>query len=393
MDQLPFPVRNDPLELAPRYRELQRTRPLSRVRTRAGDVAWLACGYDVVKRLAEVPALGRSHPAPERAAKMSASAIQGGPTGDHDTEQESHRRMRRLLTPAFSAKRMNALRGRIGERVEAILDGLRTPPVDLHAVLSMPLPVMVICELLGAPYQDYPLFRDWSDRMAAFTDAASSHAAQREFREYTADLLEAKRRDPGEDVFSDLANAADGRALPVDESANLAAGLLFAGHETTMTRIDLGTLLFLRNPRQREALRADPALVRGAVDEILRMSTGGGRGNGGVVRYAASDIGVDSTTIGTGDAVLLAYGAANRDPAAFDRPDEFDITRAPNPHLGFGHGPHFCIGNSLARIELHEVFGRLFQRFPTLRLAVPDDELPVNTDKLTGGLAALPVTW
>lgn len=392
MDRLPFPV-DDPLALPPRYRELQTSQPLTRVLTRMGDPAWLATGYDVVKALAENRSLGRTHPEPENATRINDTALLNGPNGDHDTEHERHRRMRKALAPAFSAKRMNALETRIGDQVDRILDGMRTPPVDLHAVLSVPLPVMVICDLLGAPYHDYERFRSWSTTMSSMGDLATAVAAKEEFTAYAADLLEAKRRAPGEDVFSDLALADEGRGIPADEAATLASGLLFAGHETTMTRIDLGTLLLLRDREQREKLIADPSLAAGAAEEILRMTTSAGTATAELVRYAAEDVTVGATTITTGEAVLLGFGAANRDPAVFDRPDDFDIGRSPNPHLGFGFGPHYCIGNSLARIELRAVFSRLFQRFPTLRLAVPERELPFIDDKLTGGVTALPVTW
>ena len=387
MDQLPFPADN-PLALAPRYRDLQTTEPLTRVLTRAGDPAWLASGYDLVKELAMNPALGRSHPEPERAARNHNAALLGGPNGDFATEREQHQRMRRVLTPAFSAKRMRALEDAIGDRVDGILDSLGDPPVDLHAALSAPLPVLVICELLGAPYSDYERFRSWSNQLAGLEDATASYAAMEEFNAYTADLLERKRREPGEDVYTDLANA---EGMGVEEAAQLAQGLLFAGHETTMTRIDLGVLLFIQNPDQKDKLLADPSLVDNAVEEIVRLTVGTGSSAGSLLRYAAEDISVGSTVIRRGEAVLLGFGPANRDPAQFDRPDEFDITRKPNPHVGFGHGPHFCIGNSLARIELRVVFARLFQRFPTLRLDT--DELTFRHDTVTGGVTALPVTW
>lgn len=392
MHQLPFQV-DDPLGLPPKYRELQTTHPLTRVLTSMGDPAWLATGYEVVKTLAENRALGRSHPEPEAASKINDGALIGGPRGDHATEHEEHQRMRKLLAPAFSAKRMAALEETIGARVDAILDEMQSPPVDLHAVLSAPLPVMVICELLGAPYEDYERFRTWSSTMASLGDTEAAFGARAEFTAYAAERLEEKRRAPAEDVFTDLAQANEGRGMPAEEAARLAQGLLFAGHETTMTRIDLGTLLLLRNPEQRDKLIVDPSLAKGAAEEILRMTTSAGVATAELARYAAEDVTVGSTTIPAGDAVLLGFGAANRDPAVFDHPDELDINRSPNPHLGFGFGAHYCIGNSLARIELRAVFSRLFQRFPDLRLAVPEHELQFLTDKITGGVSALPVTW
>lgn len=392
MDQLPFERDGDVLGVPERFRELQREAPVSRVRTLTGDPAWLVSGYGALRELYGNRALGRSHRTPEDAPTTSASAVQGGPQGGFDTEQQRHRRMRKLLTPAFSPRRMERLRARIGSRVDEVLDGMRTPPVDLHEELSAPLPVMVICELLGAPFTDHDRLRAWSQAMADLTDGEASAAARAEFEAYTAELMQRKRREPADDVISDLVHAGESTALPADEVARLATGLLFAGHETTMTRIDLGTLLLLRNPEQRAKLLADPALLEGAVEEILRMTVTP-TPTGGVARWAAHDITVGELTIKAGEAVLLANGAANRDTGVFDDPDAFDITRSSNPHLSFGHGAHFCIGANLARIELQAVFGRLFQRFPGLRLAVSEDELLVNRDKLTGGLAALPVTW
>jgi cytochrome P450 len=398
VDQLPFTPADDPLALPGRYRTLQREQPVTRVRTPAGDTAWLVCGYDQVKALTSEARLGRSHPDPARAAKINDSVFAGGPQPGFDTEVSRHRRMRRLLAPAFSAKRMAMLRASIGQRVIELLDELadsaRDAAVDLHEVFSAPLPVMVICELLGAPYQDYQRLRDWSDRLADLTDPTSSQAAFQEFLAYTSELLETKRRHPGHDVFSDIARLRDDEpdsALSAHDTAQLALGLLFAGHETTMNRITLGTLLLITNPDQRGALLADPTLVAPAVEEIVRMS-GTGAATGGILRYAGENITLGTVTIPAGDAVLLAYGAANRDPHRFPDPDRFDITRNPNPHLGFGHGPHFCLGASLARIELQEVFHRLFHRFPTLCLAVPYHQLRLNTDRLSGGLTELPIT-
>jgi cytochrome P450 len=203
---------------------------------------------------------------------------------------------------------------------------------------------------------------------------------------YMQELVARKRALPADDVISGLC-AMDG--LEDDHVAFLAAVLLFAGHETTVVRIDTGTLLLLTNPDQREALRRDPSLLPTAVEEILRVSDG----RGGVPRYAREDVELAGVTIRAGEAVLLNAGAGNHDDRVFADPERFDIARQPNPHLTFGHGPRFCIGAPLARIELQAVFARLVQRFPTLRLAVPMDQLHVRSDLLTGGLTTLPVTW
>jgi cytochrome P450 len=392
MDQLPFTTNSDALDIAPRYRTLQEEQPITRVRTRAGDPAWLVTRHADVMALFADDRLGRSHPDPARAARISASVLLGGPTGERDDEHAQHRRKRRLLTPAFSARRMQALRERVGSQVEGLLDELPAPPVDLHAALSVPLPVMVICELLGVPYRDHDRFRAWSTDLASLTDPAASGAGRRELVEYMHGLIAVKREAPGADVISDLLAAQDDQGLTDDDIADTAAMLLFAGHETTVVRIDFGVLLLISHPDQRDALRGDPGLIGPAVEEVLRLSSSN-NSVGGLPRYAHADITIHGVTIAAGDAVLLAPGVANRDPRAFPDPDTFDIARTPNPHLTFGHGARYCIGASLARVELQEVFGRIVHRLPNLRLAVPRHELRLQHDRLTGGLAELPVAW
>lgn len=391
LPHLPFP-RPGVLDIAPLYRTLQATAPITPVRTPAADVAWLVTGYAEVKALLADPRLGRSHPQPERAARISQSAILGGPSGNAATEAADHAMMRRLLTPAFSARRMRVLRAGVAELVERLLDQLaeQGPPADLHEALSFPLPVQVICELLGVPYSDRDQFRVWSAGAANMSDRRAATDALGQLVGYMHQLITHKRAHPGQDVISDLITAQAQWRYGDDGIAGLAAALLFAGHETTVTRIDCGTLLLLTHPDQGDAIRRDPELVDSAVEEILRMAA---PGSGGVPRYAHDDIELAGVTIRTGDAVLLTGAVANRDAAAFPDPDRFDITRTPNPHLSFGHGPRFCIGASLARVELRAVFTALPRRFPSLALAVPLEELRLRTDVVIGGLTALPVTW
>ena len=369
------------------------------VRTPAGDPAWLVTRYAEARELFGDPRLGRSHPAPERAARVSEAAIMGGPSGDHENEREQHARMRRLLVPAFSARRMRLLGDHVGELVEGCLDDLVAAHdvapdgvVDLHEHLAFPVPVLVICELLGVPFADRSYFHGLSERVAAIRSGGDAQAAMAEFRAYLGRLAEAKRAEPGEDVVTDLARAQDEDPSFTDEElTQIAAGLLFAGHETTVNRIDLGVLMLLASPDRRDAFVADiPGRVQGTVEEVLRLSAPGGLA---LLRYAHDYVGVGEVTIRRGEAVLIASAAANRDARAFDAPEEFDPTRQPNPHVAFGHGAHFCIGASLARTELTAVFTRLFDRIPELRLAVSPDELDVRTEQVTGGVRALPVTW
>jgi len=385
---LPF-ERSDPLEVSPAYAELRATAPIAKVLTAAGDEAWLVTGYEEIRQIFADPRFGRSHPAPEDAPRLSNSALIGGPVGDYATEEEMHTKLRRLLAPAFSARRMAALSVRIQGLVDDLLGRMaeQGPPCDLHACLSVPLPVQVICELLGVPYEDRDRFRGIAVEMTDLSDPERSAAAMREMNEYTYEIVKAKRENPAEDVYSELA-AAD---LPEEEIAMIAGGLLFAGHETTVNQIDYGVLLLLRNPGELDALRRDPSLAPGAVEEIMRMAV---PSQHGLLRYAHADVEVGGVRIKRGDLVVLATFAANRDPRVYPDPERFDIRReTTHPHVGFGYGAHYCLGASLARVELQAVFGTLFRRFPELRLAVPYESLSRRAGALTEGFSELPVTW
>jgi len=267
----------------------------------------------------------------------------------------------------------------------------RTPPADLHDALSMPLPVLVICELLGVPYEDRDRFRQWSDEASHMWDRPRAAAALQALHGYMGGLVRRRRENRREDVISDLLNAADEEpGLSEQGVAQVSAGLLFAGHETTMGRLDLGALLLMTHREQRRALEGDASLVDSAVEEVLRVSV---PGQGLAPRYAAADLEVGGVLVRAGDLVLLGVGAANRDERAFADPERFDVRRRQNQHVSFGHGSHFCIGAGLARVELQIALGTLVRRFPTLELAVPADRLRLRDDLLTGGLVGLPVTW
>ncbi|MEU0565096.1 cytochrome P450 [Nonomuraea sp. NPDC005983] len=385
---IPFD-RRDPLDVPDAYRDLRAKEGVAKVRTRTGDEVWLVSGYEDARKLFADPRLGRSHPEPEKAPRLSNSALLGGPQGEAATEKADHTRMRKLFMPSFSARRMKALSDHVGALVDERLDHLATltPPADLHAELSFPLPVLVICQLLGVPFEDREYFSGVSAAMADLGDEAKGVAAREELGAYMAGLIERKRDEPGEDVLSDLAHELDDDGT----IAQLAGGLLFAGHETTVNRINYGVLLLLANPDQLALLKADPGLAPAAVEEILRLAAPSLHG---LPRYAHEDIPFGDVTIRRGEAVVITTGAANRDERIFPDADTFDLRRPPgDPHLAFGYGPRFCIGASLARVELEAVFSRLFQRFPDLSLAVPFEELRTNDDKLTGGFAELPVRW
>jgi len=385
--QLPF-EQDHPLDVAPLLRQLQQDGVVHRVRTAVGDLAWLVTGYEEVRRLLADERLGRSHPDPANAARQGESVLSGGPMGNYDTEQADNARLRSLLQPHFSPKRMRALRPRVEELTASLLNDLAEhgPPADLHQALALPLPIQVICELLGVPYADRAQFRAWSEAVGDMRDRTRSEQGLGELFGYGRQLVAGKRNQPGDDFISRL--CADG--LGDDEIAMLSMGLLFAGHETTVVAIGMGALCLLANPGQQQALINDPGQITSAVEEILRAP---GRGGGGIPRYARTDLQIGEVTVRAGELVLLDNRAANHDSAVFPSPDRFDVTRQGPAHLSFGHGAHYCLGAPLARIELRAVFAQLPTRFPAMRLAVPVEQLRVRSGTLTGGLTELPVSW
>lgn len=385
--QLPF-EQDHPLDVAPLLRQLQQDGVAHRVRTAVGDRAWLVTGYEEVRGLLTDERLGRSHPDPAKAARAGESALFGGPMGNYDTEHADNARLRSLLQPHFSPRRMRAVRPRVEELTAGLLDDLaeRGSPADLHQALALPLPVQVICELLGVPYADRDQFRAWSEAVGDLRDRTRSEQGLGELYGYGQQLVARKRQQPGDDFISRL--CADD--LGDDEIAMLSMGLLFAGHQTTVVAIGMGILCLLVNPGQQQALIDDPGRITAAVEEMLRAP---GRSAGGIPRYARTDLEIGEVTVRAGDLVLLDIRAANHDPTVFPSPDRFDVTRQGPAHVSFGHGAHYCLGAPLARIELQAVFCQLLARFPTMRLAVPVEQLRVRSDAVTGGLTSLPVEW
>jgi len=390
LPRLPF-ERPGVLGLPPLFSKLQREQPITLVRTPAGDAGWLVTRYDDVKALLNDDRLGKAHPDPGRAARYSASALQGGPIGDPATEREEYALMRRLLTPSFAPRRMQAIRPVVERLVDNLLAemGKQTPPADFEEAVSFPLAILVICRLLGVPGGDRAQIRGWADATTALYDADAAAAGFASLVGYVDDLIKIKREAPAEDVISDLLAASQRNDnLTKGYIATLVAGILFAGHDTTVVRLDYGVAHLLSHPDLAQALRRDPGLAADATEEVLRVAA---PARPPTLRWARNDFEIDSVRITAGDLVMLATQVANVDAEIFTEPARFDINREPNPHVTFGYGHHFCLGASLARIEMQVLFGALFPRFPTLRLAVPLEQLRVRADN--GGLEALPVTW
>jgi pentalenolactone synthase len=382
----------DLLQAPPLLQALQHNGPVHRVRTTVGDEAWLVTGYEEVRQLLGDDRLGMAHPDPDHAARVNGSALFGGrPPANYDTEQADRARFRALLQPYFSPRRMRALRPRVDALVTGLLGqlGEHAPPVDLHEALAVPLPVLVICELLGVPIEDRGQFRSYSQDAGAVNDEARSTTGVAELWAYTRRLVTQKRAQPQDDVISGLCSAEDG-SLDDDYIAMAAAMILFAGHETTVVQIGIGAVNLLTNPAHRAAMLGDDERMAAAVEEYLRV---GNLGGGGVPRYPRTDLDIAGIRVQAGELVLLDLGAANHDPRAYANPGDVDLSRQPNPHLTFGHGAHYCIGAPLARVELQAVLPQLVRQFPTMRLAVPIEQLRWRRDQLAGGFAEIPVCW
>jgi cytochrome P450 len=384
---LPF-ERAHPLQFAPALRALQGLGAVHRVRTPVGDPAWLVTGHAEVLRLYDDDRLGVAHPEPDTAARMYESAGSGGPMPNFATERADHARKRGLLQPHFTPKRLRALRPRVDALTTRLLDDLaaKGSPADLRSAVAVPLPVLVICELLGVPPEDSEWFCAWIVDASNTGDVTGSEQALGQLLDYSRQLVARKRREPGDDVISGLC-ATEG--VSDDEAARLATGLLWAGHGAPVPHIGFGALLLLANPEQWRALARTPTLASKAVEETLRA----GSSTDLFPRYARADLELDGVTIKAGDLVLMSIGAANRDPSVFAEPDRVDITRRALGHLTFGYGGRYCIGAPLARIELHAVLSQLASRFPAMRLAVGVEELALRDRTLFGGLAELPVRW
>ena len=363
--------------------------PIHRVRTPVGDDAWLVTGYAQVRELMDDDRLGRSHRTPETAPRSRASALFGGPIGDFDAEPAGHKRMRALLQPHFSPRRLRALEPKVEALTRGLLDQLADdgPPADLHAKLAGPLPALVICELLGVPYDDRDTFRVWVDSAAFNADPVESGQGMIALVDYGVSLVADKRRHPGDDVISHLCDVDD---LADVEIAVLAVSLLFAGYETTVIQIWLQTVQLLSGSRKWQTLLDDPSLIPKASEELIRACLIGGVG---IPRYARDTIDIAGITIAEGDLVLLDPGSANNDPAFFKDPDVVDFNRIGPQPLSFGYGGRYCLGAPLARMELNSVFSQMIPRFPDMQLAVDVADLSINTDALGSGLVALPVTW
>ncbi|MFD3751834.1 cytochrome P450 [Streptomyces cyaneofuscatus] len=375
------------------YAALRARGPIRRVRIPEGTHAWLVVGYEAGRTLLADQRLSKQWA--EASPALGVTKVSAG-TSMLSSDTPDHTRLRKLVAREFTPRRMEQLTPRVQEMTDELLDRMLAAPdrrADLVESLSYPLPMNVICELLGVPFLDRTAFREWSNQAASSVDVSKRDSSTRAMAAYLTALLQDKRARPGDDLKSALIHTADedGDRLSADELMGMAWLLLVAGHETTVNLITNGVHNLLAHPDQLAALRADFGLIDNAVEEILRFE---GPVETPTYRFTTEPVDIGGTVIpGGGELVLVAMSDANRDPARYPDAARFDITRDARGHIAFGHGIHYCLGAPLARIEARVAIRSLLERCPELRLTADPATLDWRTGILMRGPLSLPVAW
>ncbi|SDG36286.1 cytochrome P450 [Streptomyces griseoaurantiacus] len=376
------------------YAPLREQRPLARVTLYDGRPVWLVTGHATARALLADPRLSADRTRPDfpmlNARIATVRRRRRFPLlGVDDPE---HRTQRRMLLAHFTLKRATALRPRIQETVDRLLDRMAAAgsPVDLVSAYALPLPSTVICALLGVPYADHEFFEEQSRRLLRGPAAADVEDARDRLDAYLGALIDRKREEPGEGILDELvAERLESGEIDREDLVSLSVLLLIAGHETTANMLSLGTFTLLRNPARLAELRADPGLVPAAVEELLRFLSI----VDGLTRVATEDVEAAGETIRAGEGVVFSNAVVNRDADAFPGGDSLDWHRSARGHLAFGFGIHQCLGQNLARAELEIALRSLLERFPGLRLAAPPEEIPHKPGDTIQGMVELPVAW
>lgn len=378
------------LDLHEAYREAQKVPGMLRVQLPHGEPAWLATRYADARLVLGDQRFSRAEAAAHDEPRMRAGRTTGGILSMDPPE---HTRLRTLVAKAFTVRRVEELRPRARSIAVGLVEDMKAagPPADLVDEFALPLPVAVICELLGVPVADRPLFRAWSDdALSTSRLTAEEFMASREaMRDYMRGLIAAHRATPADDLMTALIEARDqADRLTELELVDLCVGILVAGHETTASQIPNFMVTLFDHPAALTRLRADPSLIPGAVEELMRFVPLGA--GAGFPRYAVEDVQVGDVLVRQGEPVVVAIGAANRDALRFDDADELRVDRPPTQHLGFGHGVHHCLGAALARMELQEALRALLVELPDLHLA---GDVQWKTEMLVRGPVTMPVGW
>jgi cytochrome P450 len=393
---LPVHMQRNGFDPAPELAELREGEGITRIRTAFGMDAWIVTRFADVREVLSDPArfsnsrlqdVRRPPGFPPLSPEERSRQIAGNLLAADPPE---HTRLRRMLTPEFTVRRMRRLEPRIRDIVDEHLDAMERhgPPADLVAEFALPVPSLVICELLGVPYADRSAFQERSNRQLDLRLPVEDRLrAGRESRSYMAELVARAQSDPGEDMLGMLVRE-HGDDLTTDELIGIASLLLIAGHETTANMLALGTLALLRHPDQLAIVRDEPERVDSAVEELLRWLT---IVHTGTAKMATVDTEIAGQPIAAGDLVMCALPTANRDPELRADPDRLDVTRGGVGHVAFGHGIHHCLGAPLARMEMKIGFPALLRRFPGLA------EVPGTAEfrsfNIIYGMRSLQVTW
>ncbi|MFD4245953.1 cytochrome P450 [Streptomyces sp. NPDC058525] len=375
------------------YEPLRESRPLSRVTLFDGRSVWVVTGLAEARTLLADGRLSTDRrnagfPMPSRRFK----GLQNRRAALLGFDDPEHNAQRRMLIPSFTVKRTAALRPRIQQTVDRLIDEMVAagPRAELVSAFALPVPSMVICALLGVPYEDHEFFEGESRRLLRGPEPADVEDARRRLDEYLVGLIGRKRGEPGDGLLDELiAQRLEPGEIGVGELADLAAILLIAGHETTANMISLGTFTLLRHPEQLAELRADPALMSSAVEELMRFLSIAD----GMLRVATEDIEIGGVTVRAEDGVVFSTSVINRDDSVFEDPDALDWHRPARHHVAFGFGIHQCLGQNLARAEMEIALGTLFERLPGLRLAADPDGIPFKPGDTIQGMVELPVAW
>ncbi|MFJ2212234.1 cytochrome P450 [Streptomyces sp. NPDC101062] len=397
-----FPYRRAtgcPFDPPPQYAELREEAPVSPIRLWNGAVAWLLTRYEDQRAVLADPRFSADVTRPGHPVQSAGVHARRDPAHLPFLVQDDpeHHHTRRMFTAHFTVKRVATMKPRIQEVIDHLLDAMEAagPPADLVSAFALPMPSLVIGELLGVPHGDHALFQRAARTLVTLDSTPEqARAAAGELAGYLDDLITVKDSDPADDLLSTLVvERVRTGELDRAQLVENAVLLLAAGHETTANMTALGTLALLHHPEQLAAVRDsdDPARVANAVEELLRYLT---ITHSGRRRVATEDVEIAGTLVRAGEGVVLANDAGNRDGTVFPDPDRLDIDRTGvRRHIAFGHGTHQCLGQNLARAELQLAYPALLRRFPGLRTTVPDSEIRFKEDMLVYGVHELPVAW
>jgi cytochrome P450 len=384
----------DRLVLHPMYAHLREHEPVARVQMPFGEESWLVTRHADVRTVLGDPRFSRAAVLDRDPPRVAPQEPQGGMLAMDPPE---HTRLRKLAAKAFTVRRVEQLRPRVVEIADGLVDDLVAagPPADLVDGFAVPLPVAVICELLGVPFADRDRFRVWSEAIVSTTSLTPVQIGEylNHLMAYMAELVERRRREPTDaDLLGAMVRARDeDDRLSERELVMLAVGLLAAGHETTASQIPNFVYALQTNEDQWRLLLERPELAPDAVDELMRWVPLGAAA--AFPRYATEDVELSGTVVHAGEPVLVSTASANRDERAFVDAERLDITRERGPHVGFGHGVHHCLGAPLAHLELEVALATLVRRLPGLRFAVAEPEIPWKAGMFVRGPVRLPVAW